>query len=136
MTMSQNFSKRQITTAKKAWPIYSPPTLFKQTNILKVSDICTLNEIKFYYKLINKQLPQYFSSFTCEANSDIHGYNTRSRNKLHIPKTNHNFAQNNLRYRIIQTLNKLPDNVIRKMYTHSIYGLTVSVPHFWHACVH
>ena len=30
----------------------------------------------------------------------------------------------NLRYRIIQTLNKLPDNVIRKMYTHSIYGLT------------
>ena len=29
-----------------------------------------------------------------------------------------------LRYRIIQTINKLPDNVIRKMYTHSIYGLT------------
>ena len=73
---------------------------------------------------VNKQLPQYFNSFTCEANSDIHGYNTRSRNKLHIPKTNHNFAKNNLRYRIIQTLNKLPDNVIRKMYTHSIYGLT------------
>ena len=83
-----------------------------------------LNEIKLYYKLINKQLPQYFNYFTCEANSDIHGYNTRSRNKLHIPKTNHNFAQNNLRYRIIQTVNKLPDNVIRKMYTHSIYGLT------------
>ena len=56
--------------------------------------------------------------------TDIHGYNTRSRNKLHIPKTNHNFAQNNLRYRIIQTLNKLPVNVIRKLHTHSIYGLT------------
>ena len=41
-----------------------------------------------------------------------------------VPKTNHNFAQNNLRYRIIQTLNKFPDNVIRKMYTHIIYGLT------------
>ena len=27
-------------------------------------------------------------------------------------------------YRIIQTINKLPDNVIRKMHTHSIYGLT------------
>ena len=52
--------------------------LFTQTNFLKVTDICTLNEIKCYYKLINKQLPQYFNSFTCEANSDIHGYNTRS----------------------------------------------------------
>ena len=104
----------RILTASK-YNSHTEP-LFKQTNILKVSDICTLNEIKFFYKLINKQLPQYFNSFTCEANSDIHGYNTRSRNKLHIPKTNHIFAQNNLRYRIIQTLNKLPDNVIRKLY--------------------
>ena len=111
----------RILTASK-YNSHTEP-LFKQTNILKVSDICTLNEIKFYYKLINKQLPQYSNSFTFEANSDIHGYNTRSRNKLHIPKTNHNFARNNLRYRVIQTLNKLPDNVIRKMYTHSIYGL-------------
>ena len=98
--------------------------LFKQTNILKVTDICTLNEIKLYYKLINKQLPQYFNSFTCEANSDIHGYNTRTRNKLHTLKTNHDFAQKSLRYRIIQTVNKLPDNVIGKMRTHIIYGLT------------
>ena len=112
----------RILTASK-YNSHTEP-LFKQTNILKVSDICTLNEIKLYYKLINKQLPQYFNYFTCEANSDIHGYNTCSRNKLHIPKTNQHFAKNNLRYRIIQTLNKLPDNVIMKIYTHSIYGLT------------
>ena len=112
----------RILTASKYYSHTEP--LFKQTNILKVSDICTLNEIKFYYKLINKQLPQYFNSFTCEANSDIHGYNTRTRNKLHTLKTNHDFAQKSLRYRIIQTINKLPDNVIGKMRTHSIYGLT------------
>ena len=94
------------------------------THISKVTDICTLNEIKLYYKLINKQLPQYFNSFICGANSDIHGYNTRTRNKLHTLKTNHDCAQKSLRYRIIQTINKLPDNVIRKMHTHSIYGLT------------
>ena len=112
----------RILTASK-YNSHTEP-LFKQTNILKVTDICTLNEIKFYYKLINKQLPQYFNSFTCEANSDIHGYNTRTRNKLHTLKTNHDFAQKSLRYRIIQTINKLPDNVIGKMRTHSIYGLT------------
>ena len=44
--------------------------------------------------------------------------------KLHTLKTNHDFAQKSLRYRIIQTINKLPDNVIGKMRTHSIYGLT------------
>ena len=82
----------RILTASK-YNSHTEP-LFKQTNILKVTDICTLNEIKFYYKLINKQLPQYFDSFTwCEANSDIHGYNTRTRNKLHTLKTNHDFAQ-------------------------------------------
>ena len=123
LNLIQKLAVRILTASK--YNSHTEP-LFKQTNILKVSDICTLNEIKLYYKLINKQLPLYFNSFTCEANSDIHGYNTRSRNKLHIPKTNHDFAQNNLIYRIIQPLNKLPDNVIRKMYrpTHSIYGLT------------
>ena len=112
----------RILTASK-YNSHTEP-LFKQTNILKVTDICTLNEIKLYYKLINKQLLQYFNYFTCEANSDIHGYNTRTRNKLHTLKTNPDFAQKRLRYRMIQTINKLPDNVIRKMHTHSIYGLT------------
>ena len=120
----QKRAVRILTTSK--YNSHTEP-LFKQTNMLKFSDICTLNEIKLYYKLINKQLPKYFNSFTCETNSDIHGYrpNTRRRKKIHIGKTNHDFAQNNLRYRIIQTINKLPDNVIRKMYTHRIYGLTI-----------
>ena len=93
----------RILTASK-YNSHTEP-LFKQSNILKVSDICTLNEITLYYKLMYKKLPQYFNSFTCEANSVIHGYNTRSRNKLHIPKTNHDFALNNLRYRIIGPTN-------------------------------
>ena len=29
--------------------------LFKQTKLLKLNDICKLNEIKLYYKLVNKQ---------------------------------------------------------------------------------
>ena len=94
--------------------------LFKQINLLKVNDICKLNEIKFYYKLVHKQQPQYFNSFTHEANSDIHGHDTRSRNELHFPKTKHDFAKINLRYRILQTINELPETVTRKVYTHSI----------------
>ena len=84
---------------------YHTEPLFKQTNLLKVNDICKLNEIKFYYKLVNKQQPQYFNSFTHETNSDIHSHNTCRRNELHIPKTKHDFAKTNLRYRILQTIN-------------------------------
>ena len=102
----------------------TPMALFKQINLLKVNDICKLNEIKFYYKLVHKQQPQYFKSFTHEANSDIHGHNTRSRDKLHFPKTKHDFAKINLRYRILQTINELPETVTSKVYTHSINGVT------------
>ena len=68
--------------------------LFKQTNLLKVNDICKLNEITFYYKLVNKQQPQYFNSFTHDTNSDIHSHNTRRRIELHIPKSKPDFAKN------------------------------------------
>ena len=33
--------------------------LFKKMELLKVSDICKLQEIKLYYKFVNKQLPIY-----------------------------------------------------------------------------
>ena len=99
--------------------------LFKQTNLLKVNNICKLNEIKFYYKLVNKQQPQYFNS-RHKTNSDIHSHNTRRRNELHIPKTKHDFAKTYLRYRILQTINELPDTVTSKVYTHSVNGSRVT----------
>ena len=37
--------------------------LFKQLNLLKACDICKLQELKFYHKLINRQLPKYFECF-------------------------------------------------------------------------
>ena len=62
----------RILTASK-YNSHTEP-LFKQTNILKVTDICTLNEIKFYNKLINKQLPQYFHSFTSKPSTLSHSH--------------------------------------------------------------
>ncbi len=98
--------------------------LFKQTNLLKVNYTCKLNEIKLYYKLVNKQQPQYVNSFTHETNSDIHSHNTSRRNELHIPKTKHDFAKTNLRDRILQTINELPGTVTRKVCSHIINGVT------------
>ena len=33
--------------------------IYKELKLLKVSDIYKLQELKFYHKLINKQLPEY-----------------------------------------------------------------------------
>ena len=90
--------------------------LFKQLNLLKISDI--------YYKLINNKLPLYFNTFNCQRNSEIHTHNTRQRHALHITRTNHTFAQINLRYSLKQTINSVPYSVIGKVYTHSIQGVT------------
>ena len=98
--------------------------LFKKMELLKVSDICKLQEIKLYYKLVNKQLPIYFDTFNFQANSNLHDHNTRTRQKLHITRVNHAFATTNLRHNIIQTVNNTPENVIEKVFTHSINGMT------------
>ena len=37
--------------------------LLKQLNLLKVEDILKLQQLKFYHKLINRQLPGYFTCF-------------------------------------------------------------------------
>ena len=68
-----------------------------------------------FVNCIDNRQNQLFSEMSLRDVMELPIYNTRTRNKLHIPKTNHDFAQNNLRYRIIQTINTLPDNVIRKM---------------------
>ena len=83
-----------------------------------------VRSVKFYYKLINNKLPLYFNTFNCQRNSEIHTHNTRQRHALHITRTNHTFAQINLRYSLKQTINSVPYSVIGKVYTHSTQGVT------------
>ncbi len=43
---------------------YNPHTepIFKELNLLNITDIYTLNEYKFYYKYVNNNLPHYFQT--------------------------------------------------------------------------
>ena len=70
--------------------------LFKQLNLLKACDICKLQELKCYHKLINRQLPKYFECFVYQTNLDLHNHNTRRGHRLNIPRINHAFAQLNI----------------------------------------
>ena len=55
---------------------YNNP-LFKKMKILKIHDILYLNHLKFYNKLLNNQLPEYFDSFNRPRNCSYHNYITR-----------------------------------------------------------
>ena len=92
--------------------------------IIAACDICKLQELKFYHKLINRQLPKYFERFVYQTNLDLHNYNTRRGHRLHIPRINHAFAQLNIRHSVIQTVNSIPDNVSDKIRTHSLKGFS------------
>ena len=96
--------------------------LFKQLNLLKACDICKLQELKCYHKLINRQLPKYFECFVYQT--DLHNCNIRRGHRLHIPRINHAFAQLNIRHSVIQTVNSMPDNVIDKIRKHNLKGFS------------
>ena len=89
-------------------------------NRLKACDICKLQELKFYHKLINRHPPKSFECFVHQTNLDIHNYNTRRGHRLHIPRINNTFAQLNIRHGVIQTVNSVPDNVVDKIRTQNL----------------
>ena len=91
----QKRAMRTITLAP--YNAHSEP-LFRSLNILKISDIFTLFQLKFYHKLINNKLPSYFTNMQFEQNQNIHRYNTRGRININLPKINHSFAKRCIRY--------------------------------------
>ena len=89
--------------------------------MLKVEDIFKLNQLKFFYKFINKDLPDYLKSFTILRNSTIHNHSTRNQKLFHKKVTTHEFAMKSFRNALIDTLDNCPDSIIDKVHTHSIY---------------
>ena len=62
-------------------------------NLLKVEDILKRQQLKFYHKLINRQLPGYFTCFPITPATEIHQHSTRAASKLFITRANHEFAK-------------------------------------------
>ena len=89
---------------------------------LKIQDIYCLNVLKFYYQYCNGQLPSYLQSFNFKARQDIHGYNTRNKNKLDLNRTETKKAENSLRTVVPRIVNKTTPLIIDKIPTHSLQG--------------
>ena len=114
-----NLQKRIIRIITCSNYIAHTSPLFLNLGLLKINDIYKLQQFKFYYKLQNLQLPNYFYKMTYPTNIQIHGINTRSGSNLHTPRVNHEFARNCIRFRLVQTNNTAPHMITNKIETHS-----------------
>ena len=104
--------------------------LFKQLNLLKVEDILTLQELKFYFKYNQGILPKYLQNWNLIPNSKIHNHNTRKITTLHTFKTKHEFAKKTLKYNLPYTINNTPHIVKDKVNTHSFQGFSLYVKQY------
>ena len=65
--------------------------------------------LKFYSKLVNDNLPNYFESFTLKFSAGHQHYNIRNPSRL-LLRIKHEFPRQSLRYKLISTLKKYQTN--------------------------
>ena len=104
--------------------------IFKKLYLLKLDDIYRIQLLKFIYKLINKQLPDYFNQNLLLYNTQRHQHATRACTNVFIPRVNHEFAKRNIRFSIAKIFNNSPDIIINKIFTHSIHGFSTYIKRY------
>ena len=108
---------RTITLSK--YNAHTDP-IYIELILLMLDDICKLQQLKFYFKLIIKLLPEYFNHIP--YNFEIHQYYTCGGNNMFIPRTTHKFATKYLiRHNIIQTVDNTPNIILDNIFTHGLY---------------
>lgn len=97
---------------------------------MKIEDIKTLQQYKFIYKLINKNVPVYFLSMSLIKMGEIHDHNTRNRTNIILPRIKHDYARKRISYIVPYLLNNSPALIIDKVFTHSLAGFALYVKQY------
>ena len=100
--------------------------LFKQLRLLKVNDIFDIQCLKFWYKFVNKKLPNYFRNMF-KYSYELHDIGTRSHDRLHLYPTRTSGARNVLRHHIPALLNKYPEYLMDRIKTHSLHSISYHI---------
>ena len=114
----QNKSLRIICKAK--YNAHTDP-LRKKLNVLKVSDIFELNCLKVYHNTINNKVPHYITSLFENRNT---GHNTRHNGLLNFHRTQRVASSKRLKCFLPQLLDKTPNLIKNKLFTHSLQGFS------------
>ena len=95
--------------------------LFKKLKILKIHYILHLNQLEFYNKLLNNQLPENFDPFNmprkCRAYLSQLQHSPLSKCSPFLPKRE--FCKKCLRYNLPKIINTTSTNIINTIFTHS-----------------
>ena len=105
--------------------------LQKTLQLLKVNDIFKVQQLKFYFSLIQNKLPIYFNCFNFSRNYHFNKYFTRLSNHFHVANVKHTFATKCLRLSLPTLLKCLPSCITDKYFTHSINGFATYVKNYY-----
>jgi hypothetical protein len=103
--------------------------LFKQLNILKITDIFNIQCLKFWYRYTNSMLPAYFSDMFTH-NYDVYDISTRQRQNLRSINTRTKSARHVIRHYIPTIIHTFPSNLICKATTHTITAFTYNIKQY------
>ena len=122
----QKRALRIITNSK--YNAHTEP-LFKNLNLLKIKDIFDIECLKFWYKFVNKKLPNYFRTFFMR-NNEMYDIETRNHDSIHSFLTRTTGARHVLRHHIPGLIEKYPSCIVDKSRTHSITVFVGHIKHF------
>ena len=126
ITKLQKKAIRALTKSK--YNAHTEP-LFKSLCLLKFSDIIDRKIYKFYFKYVNRTLPNYFISPNFMHQLE-HGYATRN-NQYQIPRITHKYAENCLRYKLPTLINNGVTQILSKTVSHSEFGFSLYIKKYF-----
>ena len=92
--------------------------LFKELNILKITDLYNLQICKLFYKITNGYIPIYFKQLYSNSIMPPHQYSFRTMNCLPVTFCRLSQTQNCTKIKIAKTINNLQQAVFeKKIYT-------------------
>ena len=107
--------KRAVRIISKTKYNYHTPPIFKSLKLLTLVDIIKLNELKFYAKFRNNELPHY----QMQNLNTVMQNRTRKNEILTIPRTKSKFAEKSIFYQCPITINKTCQSITTKAITHT-----------------
>ena len=104
--------------------------LLKQLSLIKFEDMVKMQQVKFYYRYLNGNLPCYFLTFI--FNKNPHNYHTRNQDLYIDFHIKNEFVKKCISYRIVTIINSCPHIIKDKLYTHSLSGLMIYIKRFFY----
>ena len=97
--------KRVLKTITNSNYIAHTEPLFKEQKLVKITDMYVIVICKFYHKLMNNQLPMFFSSMAPQLPVACARYELRNPMSHLLLSINIKYAENSIRYCLIRQLN-------------------------------